>query len=135
MISATTRYGRGSRNARTSGASASPISETIINAVSRFMRNHLVLFPLTHTPMPFRGHSRTLAQARVTPLGVWSQRGSGLRRLERCLSFADAPREWDDPFALVAVERLAPRFDRSVAAAGGLQHFGELAPRVSLPQE
>jgi hypothetical protein len=55
--------------------------------------------------------------------------------LSRCESFADAARERDDPLAVVAVARLAPRVDRGVAAAGGLQHLGKFAPRVSLPRE
>ena len=45
---------------------------------------------------------------------------SDLRWLCRCECVADVARERDDPFAFVAVERLAPRVDRVVAAAGGL---------------
>src|SRR5204862_3828842 len=41
----------------------------------------------------------------------------------------------DDPLALVAVARRAPRVDRGVAAAGGLQPLRKFAPRVSLPRE
>jgi hypothetical protein len=57
---------------------------------------------------------------------------AGSDGLENREAFADAAGERDDLLAFVAVERLLPGGDRVVAAAGGFEHFGEVAVGVSL---
>jgi hypothetical protein len=48
---------------------------------------------------------------------------------------ADAARERDDFFPLVAVQCRVPGGDRLVAASGGFEHLGEVTVSVTLPQE